>query len=98
METVSMLGLSSQRARDPARPLMRRRKHWGWGFEDEQPSRGELRARRPGLAEHLGFGDGERRGAGRRSTRSTLPAPRLAAPAALARALRDDAHARASHA
>ncbi len=33
----------------------RRRKHWGWGFEDEQPSPQEVRAAAAGLAAHLGF-------------------------------------------
>jgi alkyldihydroxyacetonephosphate synthase len=33
----------------------RRRKHWGWGFEDEQPSPEEVRAAAAGLAVHLGF-------------------------------------------
>ena len=34
----------------------RRRKHWGWGYEDEQPSPHELRSTAAFLAEHLGFG------------------------------------------
>ncbi len=34
----------------------RRRKHWGWGYEDEQPAPDELRATAAGLADHLGFG------------------------------------------
>ncbi|HEY3728377.1 MAG TPA: FAD-binding oxidoreductase, partial [Solirubrobacteraceae bacterium] len=34
----------------------RRRKHWGWGYEDEQPSPDELRAAAGFLAGHLGFG------------------------------------------
>ncbi len=33
----------------------RRRKHWGWGFEDTQPSPEEIRAAAAGLAAHLGF-------------------------------------------
>jgi alkyldihydroxyacetonephosphate synthase len=37
----------------------RRRKHWGWGYEDEQPAPGELRATVAGLADHLGFGERE---------------------------------------
>jgi alkyldihydroxyacetonephosphate synthase len=36
--------------------MHRRRKHWGWGFEDEQPPLDELRAAAAGLAAHLGFG------------------------------------------
>ena len=38
---------------------MKRRKHWGWGFADEQPSGDELRAAAAGLREHLGFGGEE---------------------------------------
>jgi alkyldihydroxyacetonephosphate synthase len=37
----------------------RRRKHWGWGYEDEQPEPDELRATAAGLADHLGFGERE---------------------------------------
>jgi alkyldihydroxyacetonephosphate synthase len=37
----------------------RRRKHWGWGYEDEQPGPDELRAAAAGLADHLGFGERE---------------------------------------
>ncbi|MEO8688559.1 MAG: FAD-binding oxidoreductase [Solirubrobacteraceae bacterium] len=36
-----------------------RRKHWGWGYEDEQPGPDELRATVAGLADHLGFGERE---------------------------------------
>ena len=36
--------------------MHRRRKHWGWGFEDEQPEPAELSAAAAGLAAHLGFG------------------------------------------
>ena len=34
----------------------RRRKHWGWGYEDEQPSPEEVRAAAQGIAPVLGFG------------------------------------------
>jgi alkyldihydroxyacetonephosphate synthase len=33
----------------------RRRKHWGWGFEDEQPRSEDLRAMAPLLRDQLGF-------------------------------------------
>ena len=36
--------------------MSRRRKHWGWGYEDEQPSPEALRATAEGLRAHLGFG------------------------------------------
>jgi alkyldihydroxyacetonephosphate synthase len=35
---------------------MRARKHWGWGYADEQPSADELRAAAAGIAEVFGFG------------------------------------------
>jgi len=75
----------------------RRRKHWGWGYEDEQPSAEELAEMAPTIAAHLGFG----------SPRPLpfvaladlhLPEPRIAAPARLSALCSDDVHARASHA
>ena len=39
--------------------MTRRLKHWGWGFEDEQPSPADLRAAAEGIAAHLGFGSPE---------------------------------------
>src|SRR2546426_10299354 len=33
----------------------RRLKHWGWGYEDQQPSEAELREAAAGLRAHLGF-------------------------------------------
>src|SRR5277367_5090856 len=37
----------------------RRRKHWGWGFEDQQPSVAQLRASAAVLAERVGLAPGE---------------------------------------
>jgi alkyldihydroxyacetonephosphate synthase len=34
----------------------RRLKHWGWGYEDQAPSRAELEAAAEGIRERLGFG------------------------------------------
>lgn len=39
--------------------MQRRRKHWGWAYEDEQPSLAELRGRPPGAAARLRVGEGE---------------------------------------
>lgn len=80
-------------ASDPARP----RKHWGWGYADEQPPHGEVRAAAAGIAAHLGFGsaDPERPVA---LEAVTLPAPRLEPPAALRSICTADTHARATHA
>src|SRR5688572_7476802 len=77
---------------------MRRRKHWGWGYEDDGWSVEQLRAIAPGLQEHLRIaGDGDvREPVALDDVR--LPAPRVAAPAALAAICCDDVHARASHA
>jgi alkyldihydroxyacetonephosphate synthase len=65
----------------------RRRKHWGWGFEDEQPGGAELRDAATGLAAHLGFGAPEPA----MPAPVALPAPRLDVPSGWA----TDDHARA---
>jgi alkyldihydroxyacetonephosphate synthase len=75
----------------------RRQKHWGWGFEDQQPSGSAARALVATLTERLGMRLGELEepvalGA------LTLAPPRLRAPAALAEICAADDHARASHA
>ena len=33
----------------------RRRKHWGWGYEDQQPDRAALEATAKAVTERLGF-------------------------------------------
>jgi alkyldihydroxyacetonephosphate synthase len=75
----------------------RRHKHWGWGFEDEQPRPDELAAAAAGLAEHLGFGDPvpERPVA---LEDVVLRAPRVAVPAALRAFCSSARYERASHA
>ena len=40
-----------------ATTAQRRRKHWGWGYEDEQPAYDEVRAAAAAMAPVLGFGD-----------------------------------------
>jgi alkyldihydroxyacetonephosphate synthase len=67
--------------------VARRRKHWGWGYEDEQPGAQELREAAEGLAAHLGFGSPEPAA----PAPVALPAPRIDAPAGWA----TDDHARA---
>ncbi len=75
----------------------RRRKHWGWGYEDEQPSPEEVRAAAGGLATHLGFPPLEVEDpVGLDAV--VLSAPRIEPPAALASICSADTHARASHA
>ncbi len=75
----------------------RRRKHWGWGFEDQQPSAAELRASASALGTHLGMAlesveDPVQLG------ELALAPPRIAAPTSLAEICDDGVHARASHA
>jgi alkyldihydroxyacetonephosphate synthase len=75
----------------------RRRKHWGWGYEDEQPSIGELRAQAAFLSGHLGYGSHEPEPfVALRDC--TLRPPRLRPPAALAPICDQDDHTRARHA
>lgn len=76
---------------------IRRRKHWGWGFEDEQASRAELAAAASGLAAHLGFPVGEvEEPVSLESVK--LARSRVVPPADLREICADDVHARASHA
>jgi alkyldihydroxyacetonephosphate synthase len=77
---------------------MRRRKHWGWGYEDDAWSVAQLRAAAPGLEEHLRIaGDGDVREPVALED-VVLAVPRVAPPAALAAICASDTHARASHA
>ncbi|MGO9761151.1 MAG: FAD-binding oxidoreductase [Solirubrobacteraceae bacterium] len=75
----------------------RRRKHWGWGFEDQQPSATQLRASTATLAAHLGIALGEvEEAVALEAVR--LRAPRIQAPPSLADICADDVHTRACHA
>src|SRR5947208_5608489 len=62
---------------------VRRRKHWGWGYEDQQPTHEEVREAAAGIRSHLGFEplDAEEPVA---LSAVELPPPRLEAPASLA--------------
>ena len=75
----------------------RRLKHWGWGYEDQQPSHDEVVATAEALRAHLGFGDGEVE-APVPLEDVVLPSPRITPPPALAEICRTDDHSRASHA
>ena len=77
--------------------MTRRRKHWGWGYEDEQPSHAEVCAAAGGIAEHLGFGSTEPQRPVPIEAVS-LPAPRLSPPPALAGLCRTDTYERSAHA
>ena len=58
------------------------RSHWGWGYEDQQPSAAERRAAAAGRATHLGFGSAVEEPVPLEAVR--LPAPRVSVPTALA--------------
>jgi alkyldihydroxyacetonephosphate synthase len=76
---------------------IRRRKHWGWGFEDQQPTPAEVRASAPALASHLGMTLVEVEDPVALEQLELAP-PRVLPPASLAEISSADAHARASHA
>ena len=54
----------------------RRRKFWGWGFEDQQPAQDEVDQVGLGAREHLGFGPAEVESPARLEDLE-LPAPRI---------------------
>jgi alkyldihydroxyacetonephosphate synthase len=74
----------------------RRLKHWGWGYEDEQPSVTEVRAGAPFLVERLGFGSLEPEQPVALHDVS-LPPPRLRAPSSLEAICSADPYSRALH-
>lgn len=77
---------------------MRRRKHWGWGYEDDAWSGRQLRAAAPGLRRQLRIGgDGDVREPVALQD-VVLPAPRVRAPPALQEICAFDPHTRARHA
>jgi alkyldihydroxyacetonephosphate synthase len=77
--------------------MTRRRKFWGWGFEDQQPAHEQVEAAAAAAREHLGFApaDVERPA---RLEDLELPPPRLEPPASLAEICRAGPYERAAHA
>jgi alkyldihydroxyacetonephosphate synthase len=75
----------------------RRRKHWGWGYEDEQPPIDQVRAAAGGIVDVLGLGSAEVEEPVALEAVS-LPAPRVEPPAALTGICDTGVHARALHA
>jgi alkyldihydroxyacetonephosphate synthase len=77
---------------------MQRRKHWGWGYEDDSWSVEQLKAAAPGLEEHLRIaGDGAVAEAVALDD-VVLREPRVRPPASLQPICASDTYARASHA
>jgi alkyldihydroxyacetonephosphate synthase len=76
--------------------VTRRLKHWGWGYEDEQPSPAELRQSAAFLAGHLGFGSADPELATPIEA-VVLPAARLEPPPALGHICRQNTYERALH-
>ena len=76
--------------------MQRRLKHWGWGYEDEQPSPQELRDAAAFLTDRLGFGSKEPEQPVALDD-VELPAPRLEPPASLAAICSVDHYDRALH-
>jgi alkyldihydroxyacetonephosphate synthase len=77
--------------------VARRLKHWGWGYEDQQPPHEQVRDAALGLRAHLGFGEAE--------VERPVPLeevllrqPRVEIPEVLAEIAAVDDYARASHA
>jgi alkyldihydroxyacetonephosphate synthase len=75
----------------------RRRKLWGWGYEDQQGSAEEVEQIARGAREHLGFGPAEVERPPRLED-IELPPPRLTPPPALEPICATDAYERATHA
>src|SRR4051794_28422239 len=71
-------------------------KHWGWGYEDQQPDRAALEAAATLVRERLGFG-GERVEEPLPEAEVELRAPRLRAPEAVGDLFSSDRHDRLVH-
>jgi alkyldihydroxyacetonephosphate synthase len=74
----------------------RRRKHWGWGFADQQPDRAGLEAAAAGIREQLGFGAEDVEEPVPLDA-IELPPPRVEAPSSLEHVFRSEPYERAAH-
>jgi alkyldihydroxyacetonephosphate synthase len=81
---------------EPPSRGQRRRKHWGWGYEDQQPSLADLRASAAEIRERLGFGGDAVEPVP--LERIELPPPRLRPPGSLAEIVSAERRERVSHA
>jgi alkyldihydroxyacetonephosphate synthase len=86
----------AETAPNAAAPAPRRLKHWGWGYEDEQPSADEVRAAAQGIATHLGFGSTEVEQPVALEE-IELPAPRLSPPASVSEICSSSVYERCLH-
>lgn len=77
--------------------MVRRRKHWGWGYEDQQPDRAALQTGAAAIRERLGLAPAQVREPVALEE-VVLRAPRVAVPAALAPFSSAELYERASHA
>ena len=97
----SVEGAGRLRLPDEGRSLVdtatRRRKHWGWGFEDQALTREQLEAAAPGVREQLGFGATEVEEPVPLEA-IELPPPRVEPPPSLSHLFRSDPYERVSHA
>ena len=82
---------------DSARVNNRRYKHWGWGYEDQLPSRAQLRETAAALSSHLGLTLSELESPVALEEVELAP-PRVTVPSDLSDICASDDHARASHA
>src|SRR3954451_1700355 len=74
----------------------RRLKHWGWGFEDQAPSKEQLREAAAGIRERFGFGESPEAPVPLDEVR--LRGSRLKAPDAFGDLFSDDHYERTAHA
>ena len=74
----------------------RRRKHWGWGFADREPSRDELESAAAAIREQLGFGGEVEEPVPLEAIE--LSPPRVKPPATLEQLFSADRYQRVSHA